>query len=756
MFRDYVERGERFAAAARALAGSAPVADRRASAARTNAVRTAADGRPRRARRTARRRRRAPGPASTGPQRALRLVPPPRVRRDAAGARLSVTLLLAPALLLTAIGLVMVLSASSVTAYEEYGSSFLFFNRQVIYARCRRRSASSSSTRMPHRHGEGLSLPCCSRGRAAAAGAAPGDRRRVTAARPVARHRTGVPAALRARPSSRWSSFTATDPVGKWRRLDELRSRWSADPAGAGGGGRHPDLLQRDLGTDHDPCGDRVPDCSSSPGSGCARCVIDGLGGTAGRDRADLRRGVPPGALLLLPASVGRPAAAPATSSSSAHRARVRRMVRRRARRQPAEVDVRARTPTRTSSSRSSARSSGWSASSSCSALFGRLITRASASPCGRPTRSAGCWRPASRAWLGLQAVVNLGAVTGLMPITGVPLPFVSFGGSSLVVTLAAVGRRAGEHRPGGRGGGSGRPRARRKALADEVVIAGGGTAATSSRPSPSRRSSRPADTTSCSSAPRTGSRPGSCPRRAFDFHAVRGRAARAPRVGGDARGAVRRRSAPCARAGRSCRRRAVVGMGGYVSVAVGAGRRAGSTSGRAARAERRAGSREPAARPGGRRGRAVLRRRGARLPRRAPHRRHRQPGARARSWRCRRTGTRCARRRSRRSTSKTDARPSWCSAGATARCTSTGPRSPALIALLRTGAISSCSLAHRPRATSRSCAARRSRSMALRVRPAAVPRPHGARVRRRRPRRRARGRDQHRGGDGRAASRRC
>ncbi|MGZ4155508.1 MAG: putative lipid II flippase FtsW, partial [Actinomycetota bacterium] len=40
--------------------------------------------------------------------------------------------------------------------------------------------------------------------------------------------------------------------------------------------------------------------------------------------------------------------------------------------------------------------------------------------------------------WIGLQTIVNLGAVTGLLPITGVPLPLVSFGGSALIVTLAA------------------------------------------------------------------------------------------------------------------------------------------------------------------------------------------------------------------------------------------------------------------------------------------------------------------------------
>jgi len=38
------------------------------------------------------------------------------------------------------------------------------------------------------------------------------------------------------------------------------------------------------------------------------------------------------------------------------------------------------------------------------------------------------------------QAVINMAAVTGLLPITGIPLPLVSFGGSSLIVTLSAIG----------------------------------------------------------------------------------------------------------------------------------------------------------------------------------------------------------------------------------------------------------------------------------------------------------------------------
>jgi cell division protein FtsW len=64
-------------------------------------------------------------------------------------------------------------------------------------------------------------------------------------------------------------------------------------------------------------------------------------------------------------------------------------------------------------------------------------------------------------AWIVGQAFINMAAVTGLLPITGVPLPLVSFGGSSLLITLVALGilvnigrqedwppRRAAEPRP--------------------------------------------------------------------------------------------------------------------------------------------------------------------------------------------------------------------------------------------------------------------------------------------------------------------
>jgi len=42
--------------------------------------------------------------------------------------------------------------------------------------------------------------------------------------------------------------------------------------------------------------------------------------------------------------------------------------------------------------------------------------------------------------WLMVQAVVNVGAVLGLLPIAGLPLPLVSYGGSALLPTLFGLG----------------------------------------------------------------------------------------------------------------------------------------------------------------------------------------------------------------------------------------------------------------------------------------------------------------------------
>ena len=41
---------------------------------------------------------------------------------------------------------------------------------------------------------------------------------------------------------------------------------------------------------------------------------------------------------------------------------------------------------------------------------------------------------------IGIQTIINIAVVTSSMPVTGIPLPFISYGSSSLVVTLAATG----------------------------------------------------------------------------------------------------------------------------------------------------------------------------------------------------------------------------------------------------------------------------------------------------------------------------
>ena len=41
---------------------------------------------------------------------------------------------------------------------------------------------------------------------------------------------------------------------------------------------------------------------------------------------------------------------------------------------------------------------------------------------------------------IGVQAIINIAVITGSMPVTGVPLPFISYGGTSLLITMTAMG----------------------------------------------------------------------------------------------------------------------------------------------------------------------------------------------------------------------------------------------------------------------------------------------------------------------------
>jgi cell division protein FtsW len=68
---------------------------------------------------------------------------------------------------------------------------------------------------------------------------------------------------------------------------------------------------------------------------------------------------------------------------------------------------------------------------------FGALGLRTSL---GAPDTFGALLAAGITAWICIQAFINIGVVVGLIPVTGIPLPFVSAGGSSLVISFAAVG----------------------------------------------------------------------------------------------------------------------------------------------------------------------------------------------------------------------------------------------------------------------------------------------------------------------------
>lgn len=78
--------------------------------------------------------------------------------------------------------------------------------------------------------------------------------------------------------------------------------------------------------------------------------------------------------------------------------------------------------------------------------------------------------------WLVVQAVINIGMVLGLLPVIGIPLPLISYGGSSLLVTLVALGVliNCAKSEPGARRAlAAGRASRRRAATAPRVSVAG-------------------------------------------------------------------------------------------------------------------------------------------------------------------------------------------------------------------------------------------------------------------------------------------
>jgi cell division protein FtsW len=73
-------------------------------------------------------------------------------------------------------------------------------------------------------------------------------------------------------------------------------------------------------------------------------------------------------------------------------------------------------------------------------ALFtytGMRIARRSADPFVRLVAGA------ATVWIAGQAVINVGYVTALLPVTGIPLPFISAGGTSLLATFFVLGMLA-------------------------------------------------------------------------------------------------------------------------------------------------------------------------------------------------------------------------------------------------------------------------------------------------------------------------
>ena len=184
-------------------------------------------------------------------------------------------------------------------------------------------------------------------------------------------------------------------------------------------------------------------------------------------------------------------------------------------------------------------------------AFTGMRIARRSADPFVRLVAGG------ATVWICGQAVINIGYVTGLLPVTGIPLPFISAGGTSLLATFFVLGMlvsfarhepAAVEARPAGRERRGSRSRVERWARipVPQAYVA---------RPKRAARRARPRSRTARPRAPgERGATPRARPTRQRGHRARRARpatAAPAGRRAPAARAAAPDRRAPRARAPR-------------------------------------------------------------------------------------------------------------------------------------------------------------------------------------------------------------
>ncbi len=399
-----------------------------------------------------RRPRRSAAPSSIEGRPRLRLVRAERSGRDAAAAvRADLILLLVPTALLCAIGIVMVLSASSVTAISECGSGFCFFTRQVIYAVVGV-VAMGVTARMDHRRWQQIAAPALLVSVVLlllalhpASGLSAYGASRWIVVGPV----TVQPSELA---KLALVTFTATVLARKRSRLHEpLHLAIPLAPVVGVVAGIV--VLQRDLGTTIILCG-TVFVVVFAAGARVKHLAAAGLGGLAALGALILGESYRRARLL----SAFHPFADPKGAGYQLIQGYIALGsggwfgVGLGASRQKWQYVPNAHTDFIFAIL---GEELGFIGEIVVLALFATLLYAGIRIAVRAPDPFGRLLAAGIAGWLGLQAIVNLGAVTGLLPITGVPLPLVSFGGSALVVTLASIGilasiARAGRGSAGG------------------------------------------------------------------------------------------------------------------------------------------------------------------------------------------------------------------------------------------------------------------------------------------------------------------